>query len=223
MPPALALLLCIVFVLSLLRLERKQAPDVSWALWIPTIWMLYSASKPLAIWFGVEGDADGSPLDRRFLLGLFCLGMMLLVQRRNDWGSLIKENTWLFLLIGYMLISILLSDIKFISFKRWFRELIVLIMALVVLSERNPREAMVCVIRRSMYILIPFSVLLIKYFREYGVQYGRWSGEVMWVGVAQQKNGLGRLCMIAAFFFVWSLVRRWQGRDAQAGKYQVPP
>ncbi len=44
----------------------------------------------------------------------------------------------------------------------------------------------------------------------------------MWIGVAMQKNGLGRLCMIVAFFLIWSLVRRWQGRNPAAGRYQTP-
>jgi len=69
------------------------------------------------------------------------------------------------------------------------------------------------------YILIPFSLLLIKYYPEYGVQYARWSGMQMWIGVTLQKNGLGRLCTISAFFLIWALVRRWKGRDHPVGKY----
>jgi exopolysaccharide production protein ExoQ len=51
--------------------------------------------------------------------------------------------------------------------------------------------------------------------------YGRWSGEIMWTGVTQQKNGLGRLCLISVFFLAWTLWIRWQRRDAECGKYQT--
>jgi O-antigen ligase len=43
----------------------------------------------------------------------------------------------------------------------------------------------------------------------------------MWVGVSLQKNGLGRLCLIAAFFLIWTLVRRWQGHNTPVWKYQT--
>lgn len=223
MPPPLALLLCTVFVLFLLRLERKQGPEMSRALWIPTIWMLSIASKPLGVWFpSAGGDMEsGSPLDRVFLSGLLCLGLFILACRKFSWSRAIKEHTWLTLLIGYMLISILWSDIPFISFKRWIRELVAVVMAFLVLTERDPRQALESLIRRTVYMLIPFSLLLIKYFGEYGRMYNRWSGQVMWVGVTLHKNSLGRLCLIAAFFLVWALVRRWQGRDTAVGKYQT--
>jgi hypothetical protein len=43
--------------------------NVSRAFWIPTIWMLYAASKPLGIWFGSRGGdvESGSVLDQVFL------------------------------------------------------------------------------------------------------------------------------------------------------------
>jgi len=125
------------------------------------------------------------------------------------------------LLIGYMLVSILWSDIPFTSFKRWTRELVAVVMAFVVLTEEDPRQAVLCVIRRTVYILIPFSLLLIKYYSEYGVQYGRWSGGQTWIGVTMQKNGLGRLCLIAAFFLIWTLIRRWRRRDIPVGMFQT--
>ena len=219
MPHNVALLLCIGFVLFLLRLDRKEAPDVSHALWIPTVWMLYIASKPLGNWFAPYmqtegGEVDsGSPIDRVFLSVLLCLGLIILGRRRFDWAGTLKDHPWLMLLMGYALMSILWSDIPLISFKRWIRELLAVIMAFLVLSERAPQEALQVVIRRATYILIPFSVLLIKYFPMYGVMYGRWTGDLMWVGVTCQKNGLGRLCLVAIFFLVWTFVRRWLGHD----------
>jgi O-antigen ligase len=222
MPAQLALILCVLFVLWLLRIERKQTPDVSRALWIPTIWMLSIASKPLGVWFRSVGDpAEGSPLDQVFLSTLLCLGLMTLLLRKFNWSRAIKENTWLMLLIGYMLISVLWSDIPFISLKRWIRELIAVVMAFLVLTERDPREAMQSLFRRTIYMLIPFSILLIKYFPAYGVQYARWSGGLMWIGVTTQKNGLARLCLIAVFFLIWTLVRRWRGSDIPVDKYQT--
>jgi exopolysaccharide production protein ExoQ len=224
MPPILALLLCAIFVVFLLWLEHKQSPNVTRALWLPTIWMLYTASKPLGAWFPSLGLSDpelGSPLDRIFLIVLLCASLLLLIRRKFDWGNAIKENVWLILLLLFMLLSISWSSIPFVSFKRWTRELIAVSMAFTVLSEPLPRASIESILRRTTYVLIPFSVLLIKYFPEFGVEYSRWSGTRMWIGIATQKNGLGRLCLIAAFFLIWSLGRTLKGATPYVWKYQA--
>jgi O-antigen ligase len=75
-------------------------------------------------------------------------------------------------------------------------------------------------LRRITYILIPFSLILIKYFPVYAVDYGPWSGEQEWIGVAQQKNSLASLCIISAIFLLWSLIKRWRDKVPPVWKYQ---
>jgi len=210
-------------VVFLLRLERKQAPDVTRALWIPTIWMLYIASKPLGYWFQLRNvnPETGSPVDRAFLTFLILAALVVLFRRGFDWTGAIRKNAWLVLLIVFMLISVVWSEIPGISFKRWIKELQAVLMAFVVLSEPSPRKAMESILRRTTYILIPFSLVLIKYFPIYGVEFGRWSGSQYWIGVALQKNGLARLCIFAGIFLMWSLLRRWKGDSASVWKYQT--
>jgi O-antigen ligase len=224
MPRQLALLLCTTFVLFLLRLERRGSAGVSTALWIPTLWMLAIASKPLGTWFGMTGQAElGSPLDRFVLVCLGVAGMVVLARRRYDWSGALRGQGWLLALLAYMLVSSLWSDITLISVRRWGREAIVPIMALVIMSEANPRQALESLWRRSAYILIPFSLLLIKYYPAFGVDYGRWSGLQMWIGVTVHKNTLGRLCLVSALFLLWAVFRSWRdrGSPAAAGRYRV--
>jgi O-antigen ligase len=224
MPPPVAFLICTVFVAFLLRLDHKQAQGASRSLWIPTIWAFVAFSKPLGIWFGNTGEGSmeaGSPLDRAFLIVLLGLAIIVLSKRRFEWIGAIRENRWLVLFVGFMLISISWSSIPLISFKRWTREFIVVVMAFMVLSEHDPRRALLTILRRVTYVLIPYSLLLIKYFPKYGIQYGRWSGARMWVGVGLQKNTLALLCIISAVFLVWTLIRRWSGRDIPVAKYQT--
>jgi exopolysaccharide production protein ExoQ len=209
-------------VFFLLRLEHKQSPDMTRALWLPTILMLYTASRPLGVWFSSPGgNSDvGSPIDRAFLTVLIFVVLRILIRRKFDWFGMMKENAWLTVLIFFMLVSILWSEIPFASFKRWTRELLVFFSGFVIITEKEPRRAIQSVLRRSIYILIPFSWVLIKYFPQYGVQYGRWSGALMWIGVAQQKNSLGQLCALAALFLIWSLARRWRKMDMRGSRFQ---
>lgn len=224
MPHSVVLILYFAFIFFMLRLEAKQSPDVSKALWIPTLWMLSVATKPMAVWFRVStaDPESGSSLDRIFLLILTFLALGILFKRRFNWSLAIRNNSWLMVLIIFMLVSVLWSSIPAISLKRWVREFQAVLMAFVVLSEASPRQAMESILRKTAYILIPLCPVLIKYFPAYGIQYGRWSGARMWIGVATQKNGLGRLCMTVAFFLIWSLIRRWQGNKPTVWKYQTP-
>lgn len=185
--------------------------------------MLYIASKPLGTWIPQSGSDPelGSPLDRAFLIALICVALFLLIKRKFIWTRAIRENPWVIGLVIFMLVSILWSNIPYVSFKRWTRELLAILMAFILISEPSPRQAMESIFRRTIYILIPFSLLLIKYYQNYGVNYSPWTGTQMWIGVTLHKNGLGRLCMIAAFFLIWSFVRRWQGRNPPVWKYQT--
>jgi exopolysaccharide production protein ExoQ len=124
-------------------------------------------------------------------------------------------------LIIFMLVSILWSPIPDTSFVRWIREIQAVLMAFVVLSERSPRRAIESILRRTTYVLIPFSLILIRFFPGYGRVYNRWSGDVQWIGVTLQKNGLGRLCLISVIFLLWSLVRRRQGHNDPVWKFQT--
>lgn len=222
MPTILALILFTVFFLFLLLLDRKQYPDASLALWLPTLWLLLIVAKPLAFWFGTSGAnmEEGSPLDRNFLIFLLCLGLVILKTRNVNIITPLRQNQSVILLIGFMLISITWSDMPFISFKRWFKNLLPIVMALIIASENDPRQALQSVFRRLLYIHIPLSYMLIHYFPVFGRTYGRWSGMEQWTGVCSQKNGLGNLCMFILFYFAWTFIRRWKGLDKPVVWYQ---
>lgn len=217
MPPLLALVICVLSVGYFLSVEKKQHPHVSNAQWLPTIWILYTASRPLGTWFrvSISDPETGSPLDRAFLLTFLFVILVLLRRRKINWVRELRANTWLFVVLGFMFVSIAWSEIPFASIKRFTREIIVVLAGFAILTDKNPAEALVSVLYRAIYIMVPFSLLLIKYFPRYGVSYGRWSGDQTWTGVAQQKNGLGQLCAVAVFLIVWRLATKYRSPDGR--------
>jgi len=224
MPKQIALALCLVFIFWLLRLERKENPDVSRALWVPTLWLLLVAGKSLAVWTGVGGSSmeEGSALDRNFIILLLVIGVIILWRRQFEWFRAVREHRWLIILIGFMLVSVVWSDMPFTSLKRWFREALAgVIMAFIVSTEKNPKHAVRSVLTRLIYVHIPLSILLIKYYPYLGVDYGRWSGALMWIGVAMQKNGLASLCLFSIFLLTWKLVTRRREKEKPAVRYQT--
>ncbi len=217
---SIALVVCTAFVFYLLKVERSASRGSSLALWIPTVWIMIVASRPVATWFDVtqrttdfvRSNETGSPMDLWTLVALAALGIPVLIKRRFKWSGALFRNRWLFVVLAYMFVSTFWSDITLIALRRWGRELIAVEMAMLVISERNPRQALSSVLRRSAYVLLPISVLLIRYYPVFGRQYSRWSGVEMWTGVGRQKNELGRLCMVLVFFLLFELYERWQNR-----------
>ncbi len=224
MPPKIALLLYIALVIFMLKQVRKQFPEVSFALWLPTIWMLLIASKPLGVWFQSSGATmeEGSELDRVVLSAMLGVGLFILIKRRFKFPDAIKKNVWLVIMIIYILFSCFWSNSSpFISFKRWSRELIAIVMAFVVASEHNPRKALESLFARVVYILIPLSPILINYFPEYGRMYIHHSGDLMWIGAAMHKNQLAQVCIFAMLFLVWRFFTRKNRGEIAFVSYQT--
>lgn len=207
----IALIVCSFLVATLLNVERKRNLAATHGLWVPTVWMLIVGSRSVGRWIDVNQNdyTGGSPLDQLVVTILMVLSITIIHQRRLDWPRIIRDNSWLILLFAYMGLSIIWSEFPFISLKRWIKVFGGLLMALVVLSEPRPLEALESVLRRSAYVLVPLSLLLVRYFPVYGRTYGRWDGSEMWTGVATHKNGLGQLCAISAIFLFWALMREW--------------
>jgi exopolysaccharide production protein ExoQ len=222
MKGAIALIVWISYVVILLFFEREKNPRISRSSWIPTIWMLLVASKPLALWLGSNDvGSESSLIDQVFLSIMLVLGLFCLMRKPLNWKLVLNENKYILLIVAFMLVSIIWSRIPIISMKRWMREIIAVVMGFVILIDDDPKEAVVVIFRRVAIILIPLSLVLIKYFPQYGVEYGRWSGEKMWVGAALQKNGLGRLSMIAAFLYIWSFFRSAGERQSVRRRFIV--
>jgi exopolysaccharide production protein ExoQ len=178
----------------------------------------------LAQWFGSYESYDaelGSPIDRTFLIILFIIALRLLVRRRFDLNAFVKNNVPLIVLLGFAIVSITWSNIPVSAFKRFIREILAVTMGMLLLTENSPKQALQAVLRRTFYILIPFSVLLIKYYSHYGVAYHRSTGQKTWLGVCDQKNGLGLLATLSIFFLIWSVVRRLGRPDKRGLRYPI--
>ena len=228
MPPVVALILCMILVTVLLLVERKRNQDASFALWIPTLWMLLCGSKPIGRWLGTDvilassrSMEEGSSLDRLALGILIVLALLVLSRRKIDWFYVKKDNRWLIILYLFLGLSILWSDFQYVSLKRWIRLSAVTLIGLLILSERSPLQALESVFRRCAYVLIPVSLLLIKYFPGFGIEYVSWSGMKMWVGVTMQKNSLGVLCGLSAFLIIWTYNRQWRTGNFFKNKMQA--
>src|SRR5215468_729214 len=180
MNPRTALLACLLFIAWLFRRDLKRSKNVSHAIWIPFLWAAILGSRPVSIWLGggvsmTSNDdyLEGSPLDRNFFLLLIGAGIVVLLKRRPQWDVLFRRNWGLFLFYAFWGLSALWSDYTMVAFKRWIKECGHLVMVLVVLTEKDPAAAFKSVLARCAYILVPVSVLFIRYYPDLGRFYTR--------------------------------------------------
>ena len=64
--------------------------------------------------------------------------------------------------------------------------------------------------KRCAYVVVPVSILFIKYYPQLGRLFDPWTGMGMNNGIAENKNMLGADCLILGFFFFWYLLQTWQ-------------
>ncbi|HXK95412.1 MAG TPA: hypothetical protein PKV38_17185 [bacterium] len=190
--------------------------DVSIFVNLPLLWFLLSIVRwrintdPLEL----EMLNEGSTLLRDILSALIFFGLVVLFQRGVSLRSLFRNNPWVILLFLYMAASVVWSAYPGVSFKRWIKTFGTLVMALLVLTEDNPKEAMRVILHRFAYLTLPLSVVLI-----YAVPSLGWrslpGGGVEMIGITQGKNSLGILAMIAAIYFTWEIWSAWRAGEVR--------
>ena len=111
-----------------------------------------------------------------FYFALIVVGFCVLVKRQVRLSEVIPNNGWLIVFLLYCFISIAWSDFPFVAFKRWIKILGHPIMALIVLTEPDPKEALIRLMKRCAYVVVPVSILLIKYYPELGRGLTDWGG-----------------------------------------------
>src|SRR5207302_1997460 len=125
-------------------------------------------------------------------------------------SEIVRNNGWIIAFLLYCFISITWSDFPFVAFKRWIKILGHPVMALIILTEPEPEEALKTLMKRCAYVVVPVSILFIKYYPEWGRSFDVWTGLGMNNGIADNKNMLGADCLILGFFFFWYLLQTWQ-------------
>lgn len=208
-----ALFLFLLYILWLFAKELRRRQGISWALWGVTFWVMLIGSRPVSTWFsfgGTNSYDEGNPFERMVYFVLIFQGLITLGRRQVRFSNVVSSNKWLFVFCAFWAASVVWSDEPFITLKRFVKDMGNLVMVLVVLTEDDPIEAVKAVFVRCACLLVPMSMLLIRFFGELGRAYHIWSGEMMYTGVTTHKNSLGVLVLVCGLFLMWDLLGRWQ-------------
>jgi O-antigen ligase len=176
---------------------------------VPVLTLLALASRTPALWLqahppitDLPNEAPGSLLDQTFFFLMIAGSLLVVSLRRVKWSKLLVANAAITLFYAYFLVSSLWSAYPSASFIRVVKDFgMMVVVVLVILSEKNPVAAVGAVYTRCACVLFPLSVVLIRFFPQ-GRMYAH-SGEATYVGAALQKNSLGEMVMVFILFLLW--------------------
>lgn len=231
--PTFALCICLTFITWLMMRDCRRRPTVSAAVWIPTILLLILGSRPVSLWVaggktyaestavgGMGNDVSGSPLDLMFFLFVIGGSLIIASSRGVKWVSLFAANRVIALFYIYFAVSVCWSDDPEGSIKRVIKDFGLLFVISVIFSERDPLQAMRAVYVRCAFVLLPLSVVFIKYFPSYSRVYAI-NGDILNTGVTTQKNSLGETSLVLALFLVWDYIES-RGSGARLTLRRIP-
>ena len=228
MPPSVAATIFAIGIAGLFFVDRDKRVRVSKALWIPTLWLFFCMSRPASQWLGISPTSadmasvylEGSPVDRTLYIVLEVLALIVVVGRQRRLGSILRQNWPIWLYFSYAALSISWSDYPLVTFKHWIKGIGDMMMVLIVLSEPNVPEAIKRLFTRLAFVLVPLSVLFIKYYPQLGrVLNLSWQMEP--VGVATQKNSLGELCDYLGLVLLWRFRNAYTDREDPSRKSRL--
>jgi exopolysaccharide production protein ExoQ len=211
MPPPVATIVFTFGILGLFVLARDRTAQTSKALWLPVVWLLINGSRQVSLWLRTgprmsslsDTGVDGSPLDAAIFGTILVAGLIVLIGRRRQVKAVLRANLPIVMFFAYCAISIVWSDYPFVSFKRWFKAVGDIVMVLVVLTDPGTSDAVKRLLARVSFILVPISVLLIKYYPDMSVYYDAYTGRRLISGVAMDKNMLGMGCLVFGLGAWW--------------------
>jgi exopolysaccharide production protein ExoQ len=213
MPPWIAAVVFSLVIGALYWLDRDPSARTSKALWIPTVWFLLAGSRSVTQWLGISSIVttldqvhEGSPIDRMVFTGLIAAGLLVVVTRWRDVATILRANRPIVVFFVYCAVSLFWSDFQEVGFKRWTKAVGDFAMVLIVVSDPDPIAAVKRLAARASFLLIPLSVLIIKYYPEFGKGYGRWDGAAFFTGVTTNKNTLGVICLLLGLAALWRIL-----------------
>jgi exopolysaccharide production protein ExoQ len=206
-------------IAGLFFLNRDNSTPTSKALWLPVLYFWILGSRPVSFWLGVPppnvGDImlDGSPFDGAFFEILLIAALSVLFHRRRRVLNLLRRSGPVLAYFSFCLLSVLWSDFPGVACKRWSKAIGDLLMVLVVLTDKHPVAALSRLFSRTAFILVPMSLLFIKYYPILGRSYDPWTGRQMFTGLTTDKNMLGVITFVLLLGAVWRVLTLLKSKE----------
>jgi hypothetical protein len=202
-------------------LDRDRKVPGSGALWIPVIWVVL-ATKPIGMWLQLSNASDqnveGDPIERIIYLVVLAVGLIVLAMRKQKVVSFLGNNLPIVLYFSYCAASVIWSDFPDVTLKRWIKGIGDLVMVMIVLTDPGRIKATLRFLAWLGFLLLPTSILLIRYYPQWGRKFSAIDGTPQIIGVATDKNMLGAVCLLFGLAAIWRVVEAF--RDTRQSRLE---
>jgi exopolysaccharide production protein ExoQ len=206
-------------------LDRDPKARTSPALWLPVAWM--SVAILAARWLSAGEVANatealqGNGIEGNLFSGLLAIGLIVLAGRRQAVSAILRMNGPILLFLCYCAVSTLWGDYPDVAFKRWIKSVGDVAMIMIVLTDPERSTAVKQFLTRVGLLLLPTSVLLIHFYPALGVVYFHINGNEQVIGVTNDKNLLGAICLVFGLAFLWRFLSAFRGRRHPGANRQI--
>jgi O-antigen ligase len=218
MLPRIEFLICSAGIAGLFYLDRDESARTSAALWLPFFWIAIAGSRAVSNWFGyanptgMSAQLDGTQPDRVIFQFMVIASVTVLFFRANRTIALLVKCWPILIYLFYCFVSASWSYYPDISAKRWVKAIGDLAIVLIVATDAEPARAVKQLISRLGFVLLPCSVLLIKYYPYLGRGYDP-QGDQMNTGVTTSKNSLGVITLVITLGVLWNVLELLRAKD----------
>jgi exopolysaccharide production protein ExoQ len=209
MPPQIMLIANALLAAYLYRRNSRNGESVSGISWVFAIWFMFMGSRSLGDWlwyqagFDIVTGTESNPINVVFSLVFAGFAIYVINKRQLNMAQIIRLNLPLFTLFGYCLVSCLWSDDPLVSFRRWTRMILDVVVIIAILSEADGLTAIKKVLERYAIFALPLSLVMIKYYPDLAVGWSRTGDIMMWTGVSLHKNTLGVALAACILYYAW--------------------
>jgi O-antigen ligase len=142
-------------------------------------------------------------LDADIYAALLAIGVLVLLRRWKRTSAFLTVSGPIIVFLLYCLVSVTWSPFHGPAFKRWIKAVGDLVMVLIIATDAQPIAALRRLYSRVGFVLLPFSVVLIRY-TDMGRGYTP-DGNPMNTGVTTNKNSLGLIVYLISLGALWNV------------------
>jgi O-antigen ligase len=147
-------------------------------------------------------EVAGSALDMLFFMLVLAASFAVASSRGFNWSKLFGSNPVILLFYLFFFVSTLWSSDPSGSIKRIVKDFGLLFVVALIYSEKDPLLSIRAIYYRCAAVLIPLSVVLVKFFPWFSRTYSL-AGVPTVTGVTTQKNSLGEIVLLLTVVLVW--------------------
>jgi len=182
---------------NIMKIQKKSTKP-SKAIWISFFWLIISTPY-------ISGILHNFARFRYIYGSIALIAVYILIKRKKQFDNIFKNNILVFVLVGYIGLSIFWTGTIIESFKNYLVPAATLIIICLIFIEKEPDKIFITIFKRYFIVIILLSILIEFIFRS--------NSTAALTAVSSHKNSFGILMAISSIFFLWKMGKRKDNKE----------